>query len=728
MKNTKYKVFAILILFSMLVNLISSCSFAYNKAFDNQSISNIEKIEEQQEKDIKKTNNSIKAILNIDTNLNNTTFNKNAIHIEGWKLATEENTQLQIYIDDKKIDNSYIKYSRKYDLISIVKNYGTYKENPKPNFDINIPIDNISQGTHKIKIELISQNQNILQKVEHSINIDKNIKSILNIDTNLNNTTFGRKGIHIEGWKLATEENTKLQIYIDNTKIDDNYIKYSYKYNLTSIVKGYGTSKENPKPNFDIDIPINNISQGKHKIKIELVMQDGTILQKSENIINIDKSIKSILNIDTNLNNTTFGRKGIHIEGWKLATEENTKLQIYIDNTKIDDNYIKYSYKYNLTSIVKGYGTSKENPKPNFDIDIPTEKISNGTHLITIKFISKDGSTLQSTKNIIKIDKTIKSILNIDTNLENYTFDKNGIHIEGWKLADIESTKLNVYMNNTKIDNKYIKYAYKYNLTSIVKGYGTSKENPTPNFDINIPTQNFNEGKYTIKIEFVTSDGTVLQKRENVIYIKKQYKGIDVSEFNGNINWNVVKQNGVEFAMIRLGYRGYRTPRIVLDNMAIRNIKSAQSVGIKVGVYFVTQAITVSEAQEEALWVIGTLDKNGIKVNYPVALDVEKTGVKVENGEEPGRADLLDINTRTLMCRAFADVIRYNGRTPMIYANTNWFENYLDIKQLTSYDIWLANYTEPKLSTEYDMWQYTNKGNVLGILGYVDLNICYKKY
>lgn len=179
--------------------------------------------------------------------------------------------------------------------------------------------------------------------------------------------------------------------------------------------------------------------------------------------------------------------------------------------------------------------------------------------------------------------------------------------------------------------------------------------------------------------------------------------------------------------MIRLGYRGYRNPILVLDSNAIINIKSAKAVGIKVGVYFVTQAINLQEAQEEALWVIETLDRYGIVLDYPVAIDTENTGA-VSRGEKPGRADLLDVETRTMVCRAFSDVIRYNGRIPMIYANTYWFEEKLDLEQLTSYDIWLANYSEPKLSVEYDIWQYTSKGNIMGILKNVDLNISYKRY
>ena len=723
MKNLKSK-FIVVILIGSLLNILVPISFAINEILNVESKEiNNDSIEQKD-----KTSQPIKSILNIDTDLNNTSF-KNTIHIEGWKLATEENTKLQIYIDNQKMNENYIKYAYKYDLISIVKGYGTYEENPKPNFDINIPTNNLTQGNYSVKIELVSKDGTILQNVEGNIYVDKGIKSILNVDTNLNNATFDKNGIHIEGWKLATIDSTELNIYIDNTKIDNQYIKYAYKYDLISIVKGYGTYKENPKPNFDIDIPVDNIVHGNHSIRIELVGQDGTILQKMQGNIFVDKSIKSILNIDTNLNNTTFDKYGIHIEGWKLATEENTRLQVYIDNTKIDDSYIKYAYKYDLISIVKGYGTYKENPTPNVDIDIPVDNISHGKHKIRIELVTSDGNILQKIENNINIDKSIKSILNVDTNINNVTFGKKGIYIEGWKLATEENTKLQIYMNNTKIDDTCIKYAYKYDLTSIVKGYGTYKENPKPNFDINIPTNNYSDGKYTLTIKFVTSDGkTILDKRDYTIYIKNEYKGIDVSSFNGTVNWKAVKDSGIEFAMIRLGYRGYRNPRLVLDSNAIVNIKSAQSVGIKVGVYFVTQAINISEAQEEALWVIGTLDQNKIKLDYPVAIDTERSTAKTEEGEAPGRADLLDVETRTLVCRAFSDVIRYNGRTPMIYANTNWFEQNLDLKQLTSYDIWLANYTEPKLNVEYDMWQYTNKGTMLGILGNVDLNYCYKKY
>ena len=760
MKKLK-AVIVITILLTILANILAPISFATNEILNEQSKqeneikSDINKTENEQKDDnlneidnkeeqntitqeiienqneeqkvfLENRTTPIKSILNIDTNLNNAKFDKSGIHIDGWKLATEADTKLQIFIDNNQVNENYIKYSYKYDLISIVKGYGTYTENPKPNFDIDIPVNNIAKGNHTLRIDMVATDGAILERVENNIYIDKNTKSVLNIDTNLNNATFDKGGIHIDGWKLATVENTTLRVYIDNNQIDNNCIKYTRKYDLISIVKGYGTYTENPKPNFDIDIPVNNVVQGNHTLRIDMVATDGAILQKVENNIYIDKNEKSILNIDTDVSTVKFDKYGIHIDGWKLSTAENTTLRVYIDNNQIDNNFITYTRKYDLISIVKGYGTYAENPKPNFDINIPTNNLVHGNHTLRIDMVATDGAVLERVENNIFIDKSIKSYLNIDTLLNLQTFGRDGIHVEGWKLATEPDTKLNVYIDNSKIDDKYTKYSYKYDLTSIVKEYGDATDNPRPNFDIDIPKELVTDGTHILRIDFTNSDGTVLLKRVAVtIYMKKEYKGIDVSQFNNNINWNAVKSTGVEFAMVRIGYRGYRNPVFVLDSQALINIRSAQAVGIKVGVYFVTQAINIQEAQEEALWVISTLDRNGIKLDYPVAIDVERSTASPDN---PGRADLLDVETRTMVCRAFCDVIKYHGRTPMVYTSTNWFENYLDLKQLTVYDIWLANYSEPKLSAPFDMWQYTSQGTVMGILGNVDLNICYKRY
>ena len=676
----------------------------------------------------------VKHVLTIDTNLENAVFNKTGIHISGWRLATEPNNKIAVCIDGQEVKEDCITYSYKYDLISIVKGYGTYEENPLPMYDINIPTENISEGNHNIKIEFQLEDGTVLESVDKTITIDKGIKHVLTIDTNLENAIFNKTGIHISGWRLATEPNNKIVVCIDGQEVDSNYITYSYKYDLISIVKGYGTYDENPLPMYDINIPTENIKDGKHKVKIQHKLEDGTLLEEIEKEINLEK-VKHVLTIDTNLNNAVFDKQGIQISGWRLATEPNNKIVVCIDGQEVDSNYITYSYKYDLISIVKGYGTYKENPLPMYDINIPTKDITNGSHNIKIEIQLEDGTVLESVEKTITIDKSIKHVLTIDTNINALVFNEaKNIQISGWRLATEVGTQLVVYLDGQKVDSNYITYSYKYDLISIVKGYGTYEENPLPMYDINIPTESLSKQNHNMKIQFIASDGvTVLDSVEFIAIYGDRYKGIDVSQKNGVVDWKQVANAGIDFAIIRIGYRGYRNPILVLDTQALNNLRGAKDAGLKIGVYFVTQAITLEEAQEEALWVVTQLHQNGIKLDYPVTIDTEDSGARAQ-GYLPGRADLLDVATRTMLCRAFCDVIRYQGFIPSVYTSKDWFINKLNFAELSSYDIWVAHYTndENKLtdfSGDYQIWQYTSKGNIAGVSSqYVDINISYKRY
>jgi len=191
--------------------------------------------------------------------------------------------------------------------------------------------------------------------------------------------------------------------------------------------------------------------------------------------------------------------------------------------------------------------------------------------------------------------------------------------------------------------------------------------------------------------------------------------GIDVSKWNGNINWAAVKNSGVSFAIIRCGYRGSSTGALIQDPKFYANIKGAQAAGIKVGVYFFTQAVNEVEAVEEASMVLNMISGYGLQM--PVYIDTEGSG---------GRADGIDKGTRTAVCKAFCATIQNGGKTAGIYASKSWFEGKLSVSALNGYKIWLAQYaTKPTYGGRYDMWQYTSKGAVGGINGHVDLNILY---
>ena len=202
-------------------------------------------------------------------------------------------------------------------------------------------------------------------------------------------------------------------------------------------------------------------------------------------------------------------------------------------------------------------------------------------------------------------------------------------------------------------------------------------------------------------------------------------KGIDVSSYQGDIDWKAVKDSGVEFAMIRVGYRGYGTGTLRYDTKYKQNIEGALSNGIDCGVYFFTQAINEAEAIEEANYVVNGIQ--GYNITYPIVIDTEYV-----TSDKTGRADNLSVSDRTNICKAFCSRISDCGYKPMIYASKYWIYDNINISELSNYLVWLAHYVKgaPENKSDYKgdylIWQYTSTGSVNGINGDVDLDILYK--
>lgn len=200
--------------------------------------------------------------------------------------------------------------------------------------------------------------------------------------------------------------------------------------------------------------------------------------------------------------------------------------------------------------------------------------------------------------------------------------------------------------------------------------------------------------------------------------------GIDVSVYQGDIDWQAVKNAGFDFAMIRCGNRGYVTGLTVEDNKFKQNIEGALDAGLQVGVYFFSQALSMEEALEEAEFVIELLD--GYDITFPVAFDWEV--VNDPDGDTP-RTAYIDPEQLTNNFLVFAQRLELEGYTPVIYANKKTTVWKYDLPRIANYDIWYAEYNDtPSLPYRYAMWQYSSKGSVPGISGNVDLNICFKDF
>ena len=196
--------------------------------------------------------------------------------------------------------------------------------------------------------------------------------------------------------------------------------------------------------------------------------------------------------------------------------------------------------------------------------------------------------------------------------------------------------------------------------------------------------------------------------------------GVDVSEFQESIDWNLVREAGIEFVMIRVGFRGYGDSGIMKrDSAAADHYAGAKAAGLKVGAYFFSQAITPREAVEEADFLLRVT--SGWDLDLPLVFDWEYIG-------DYARTADMDARTLTDCSRAFCRVIRRAGHTPMVYFNLTQARDLLYLEELTDFKWWLARYADTMdFDHRVEMWQYTCWGSVPGIEGDVDVNIWFSK-
>ena len=205
----------------------------------------------------------------------------------------------------------------------------------------------------------------------------------------------------------------------------------------------------------------------------------------------------------------------------------------------------------------------------------------------------------------------------------------------------------------------------------------------------------------------------------NYLYCLRQdsYKGVDISAFQGDIDWQQVKDSGIDFAIIRLGYRGYgKAGKLVEDEYVQDNLKEATEVGLPIGAYFFSQALNIKEVDEEIEFMLEIL--GDYKLDLPIILDWEIPGV-----EKP-RTKGMDARTLTEIQKYFCEEMTEKGFEPMIYFNWHQSEHLLYLSELEDYPFWLALYQD-RMSYPWkvEMWQYTDQGRVPGIEGNVDLNV-----
>ena len=217
--------------------------------------------------------------------------------------------------------------------------------------------------------------------------------------------------------------------------------------------------------------------------------------------------------------------------------------------------------------------------------------------------------------------------------------------------------------------------------------------------------------------------GYVSDTSENITYYDDNFvalQGIDVSEHQGDIDWKKVAEAGYEFVFVRLGFRGYgEEGTLNEDTRAIEYLRGAENAGMQVGAYFFSQAVTEEEAEEEAEFAVGILERSGVKLDLPLVYDPEFIpGVN-------GRANHVTREQVCLNTDAFRDTVEAAIHCKVaLYANLYWENNMFDAETLNEYEIWYADYLDaPETPYHFTWWQYSETGTVPGIKGAMDLNL-----
>ena len=246
------------------------------------------------------------------------------------------------------------------------------------------------------------------------------------------------------------------------------------------------------------------------------------------------------------------------------------------------------------------------------------------------------------------------------------------------------------------------------------------------------------EGKYKVNVKVTDASGNYVDKDVTVNVIEKfeetpeveivpdkiedmilKYKakdtliGIDVSNHQGDIDWETVKNSGVEFAFIRIGYGHNREAKIMEDEKFRKNLEGARNAGLKVGLYFYSYATEIWEAEEQANWIVKTL--NGEKIDLPIVFDYETW-----KSFPTYNINIVDLNK---VAKRFLDILHDNGYEGMNYSSKYYLNT---IWNISEYPTWLAHYvSKTNYDKDFKVWQFSNTGEVPGINGFVDLDVLY---
>ena len=436
------------------------------------------------------------------------------ITVEGWIMTNDTESKVKAYIDDKETEILSTTRNDRPDVLKEIKGYGTAEQNKQPGIKLTLNCANLSKGTHKVKLKILSRENKVIAEYQESF-IYQDEKAQIYVDSPLDTNNNISNNYKLEGWVMANVPDTKIKIYIDNQEQNQSQLKRVDRKDVLDKIKDYGSKIENPQPGFEYIINNTNIKDGTHTLKIQVLSKDGKVLTEYAKNIVIEKyKAKTWIDYPENSLAGDF-----EFEGWVVSNDEKSTYKLYIDN--VEQKGLEFK-RVNRNDVLTAYPEfdTEINKQPGIKCNIDGSNIKKGKHNITLKVFSREGKEIAShTTNFTMEDS--RAMIYIDKPSENFDTVKKDMNVEGWIMSNDKNTSIKVYVDGKEQQPSNLTRRERDDVLEDIKDYGSKKENPTPGFMFNLDISNFINGEHTLRIDVLSSNGKVITSQSRKIFLEK---------------------------------------------------------------------------------------------------------------------------------------------------------------------------------------------------------------
>ena len=642
------------------------------------------------------------------------------LRIAGWAVSDDPNTKIKLYVNGACWLQD-MKRTYRSDIVSISNQYSGVTKNA--GYEENVYVGALPEGRHIVRIDQVDSRGKVVSSFARTLVVHReNFRGTMCIDSPSNNQTvysLGQKVVNVSGWAVSTEPKAKIRIYMDSTLITENANRSS-RPDVNSIANQYGGTSVTPKSGYSANINLEKLKEGTHKIKVEQIDRSGKVLNSQVKNVYIKSNYKGILTLDTvpqnGLTLNTPSTENLRVAGWAVSDDPNAKISLYIDNGCWIKE-MKRTSRPDINSISNQYGGVTKNA--GYEGTINILGLTEGSHLLKIEQVDSRGKIISTfARTIIVKREKFRGVICIDSPISGQLYNKTNhtLQISGWTLSTDAGDNVQIKINGV-VQN--VSRFERSDVNSGANEYGGVSKNKTPGYKCSVDVSNYGEGIYNIEINIISRWGEIISTvNRNIEVSFSRYAGVDVSVHNGKVDWQRLKNQGIEFAILRIGYGQNDSQK---DSTFEYNYSECKKYGIKVGVYLYSYAMSVEDSEKEANNCLNWL--KGRQLDLPVYYDIE-------NAKGSYRQDSLSKETLTNMALTFLNKVSCFGYKAGFYSSKYWLESKLDMSQIeNNYSVWVAHYTSLLQTTykgKYDIWQWIDGKND-NTLGGFDRNWCYRK-